>query len=167
MHEPVTNAKHSAPGTVSTLVWCTGRAPSDIEVSACVEDMDARGAPPPNSSRFTVIDFPPGDRDHAPQGKLSTMSSSSRARSTWTWTESGERARQAFVLIDANRSGSVTASPARRRPAEGVATRAAPSVLADPRNAPAPDAEERAVERILGPQGLMGAFGRHRAEDDL
>ena len=47
MHEPVTNAKHSAPGTVSTLVWCTGRAPSDIEVSACVEDMDARGAPPP------------------------------------------------------------------------------------------------------------------------
>ena len=71
------------------------------------------------------------------------------------------------MLIDANRSGSVTASPARRRPAEGVATRAAPSVLADPRSAPAPDAEERAVERILGPQGLMGAFGRHRAEDDL
>jgi|SRR5882724_3703275 len=91
MHGPATNAKYSAPGAVSTLVWCTDRAPGDIAVGECVEDMGARRAPPGKS--MTVKREPVGDPATAIMHR----------RETLTWAESGrgERARQAFVLIDA------------------------------------------------------------------
>jgi quercetin dioxygenase-like cupin family protein len=58
-----TNAKPPRHGTVSTLVWSTDETPADIAVGDGVEDMGARilgTAPPPNGTRFAVIDFPPG-----------------------------------------------------------------------------------------------------------
>ncbi|MGH7087661.1 MAG: hypothetical protein ACREFQ_02040, partial [Stellaceae bacterium] len=45
------------------LMWCTDRAPTDIAVGEDIEDMGARNlgtAPPPNGTRFTVNDLPPG-----------------------------------------------------------------------------------------------------------
>jgi quercetin dioxygenase-like cupin family protein len=47
----------------STLVWCSDRMPVDIAIGETIEDMGARvlgTAPPPNGTRFCVIDFPPG-----------------------------------------------------------------------------------------------------------
>ncbi len=63
MDSPATNAKHPGPGTVSTLVWCTDRTPADIAIGETIEDMGDRvlgSPPPPNGTRFAVIDFPPG-----------------------------------------------------------------------------------------------------------
>ena len=63
--EPATNARHSPSGSVSTLMWCTDATPADIAVGEAAEDMGARklGTPPPeNGTRFTVIDFPPGNQ---------------------------------------------------------------------------------------------------------
>ena len=59
-----TNARHGAAGNVSTLIWCTDSMPADIAIGEGAEDMGARKlgtAPPPNGSRVTVIDFPPGN----------------------------------------------------------------------------------------------------------
>jgi mannose-6-phosphate isomerase-like protein (cupin superfamily) len=59
-----TNVKRPAPNTASTLVWCTDGAPADISVGESAEDMGARAlgtAPPPNGTRFCVIDVPPGN----------------------------------------------------------------------------------------------------------
>jgi quercetin dioxygenase-like cupin family protein len=64
---PATNAKYPAPGTVSTLIWSTDRTPADIAIGKDIEDMGARilgTAPPAMGSRFTVIDFPPGNTPH-------------------------------------------------------------------------------------------------------
>ena len=50
-------------GSISTLMWCTDAMPCDMPVGENVEDMGARmlgTPPPPNGTRFTVIDFPPG-----------------------------------------------------------------------------------------------------------
>ena len=61
---PPTNAKSPGGGTVSTLIWCSDRMPVDIPVGEPVEDMGARllgTPPPPNGTRFCVIDFPPGN----------------------------------------------------------------------------------------------------------
>ncbi len=59
-----TNAKPPRSGNnVSTLVWCTDATPTDIAIGENAEDMGARilgTAPPPNGTRFTVIDFPAG-----------------------------------------------------------------------------------------------------------
>jgi quercetin dioxygenase-like cupin family protein len=60
-----TNAKHSATGAVSTLIWSSDECPADISAGEGVEDYGARitGTPPPSrGSRFAVIEFPPGTR---------------------------------------------------------------------------------------------------------
>ena len=64
---PAANAKYPGPGTVSTLIWCTDRAPAAIPAGEQVEDMGARilgTAPPAGGTRFAVIDFPPGNKPH-------------------------------------------------------------------------------------------------------
>jgi quercetin dioxygenase-like cupin family protein len=61
------NAKYPGPGTVSTLIWSTDKAPANIPAGTDVEDMGARimgTAPPPKGTRFAVIDFPPGNKPH-------------------------------------------------------------------------------------------------------
>jgi len=58
-----TNRRTSKSGGMSTLIWCTDRAPADISLGENVEDMGARllgTPPPPNGTRFTVNDIPPG-----------------------------------------------------------------------------------------------------------
>ena len=62
---PASNAKYPQPGQVSTLMWCTDAAPANIAIGENPEDMGARilgTAPPPNGTRFTVIDLPPGNQ---------------------------------------------------------------------------------------------------------
>ncbi len=62
---PATNAKYPGPGMVSTMLWCTDANPADISIGESVEDMGARiigTPPPPNGTRFAVIDFPPDNR---------------------------------------------------------------------------------------------------------
>src|SRR5258708_15841752 len=57
------NKRISKPGGVSPLIWCTDRMPADISVGENIEDMGARvlgTPPPPNGTRFTVNDIPPG-----------------------------------------------------------------------------------------------------------
>ncbi|HVA11917.1 MAG TPA: cupin domain-containing protein [Stellaceae bacterium] len=63
--DAATNAKasRSRGGGRSTLVWCSDRMPVDIGIGEKIEDMGARilgTAPPPNGTRFCVIDFPAG-----------------------------------------------------------------------------------------------------------
>ena len=61
---PATNAKYPGAGIVSTLMWSTDGMPADIAIGAEVEDLGARAlgtAPPPNGTRFAVLDFPPGN----------------------------------------------------------------------------------------------------------
>jgi quercetin dioxygenase-like cupin family protein len=60
---PATNRRVRNTGSVSTLIWCTDRMPADIAVGENIEDMGARilgTPPPPNGTRFTVNDIPPG-----------------------------------------------------------------------------------------------------------
>jgi quercetin dioxygenase-like cupin family protein len=60
---PAANRKYPRPGAVATLVWATDSMPADIAVGESFEDMGARvlgTAPPPNGTRFTVNDIPPG-----------------------------------------------------------------------------------------------------------
>jgi quercetin dioxygenase-like cupin family protein len=128
---PATNAKYPAPGIVSTLVWCTDRTPADIAVGEGVDDMGARvlgTAPPPNGTRFAVIDFPPGNRAimHRTEtidyvvvisGEIDMDLDDSTVRlragdvmvqrgTNHAWVNRGrERARLAFVLIDATPLG--------------------------------------------------------------
>src|SRR5215475_5918352 len=64
MQGPATNPKHPSARTVSTLIWSTDRTPADIAIGEQIEDLGARimgTAPPPNGTRFAVIDFPPGN----------------------------------------------------------------------------------------------------------
>ena len=61
---PATNARFPPSGIRSTLIWCTDAAPADIAVGQTIEDMGQRKLgtlPPPNGTRFAVIDFPPGN----------------------------------------------------------------------------------------------------------
>ncbi len=128
---PATNWKSSAPGTVSTLIWSTDSMPADIAIGETIEDCGARilgTAPPPNGTRFAVIDFPPGnsgrmhrtetidyvivisgeidmDMDdstvHLKAGDVMVQRGTNHA-----WVNRGrERARLAFVLIDAKPLG--------------------------------------------------------------
>jgi quercetin dioxygenase-like cupin family protein len=60
---PATNRRARNTGSVSTLIWCTDSTPADIRVGENIEDMGARmlgTPPPPNGTRFTVNDIPPG-----------------------------------------------------------------------------------------------------------
>ena len=60
-----TNAKFSASGAVSVLIWSTAECPSDIGIGEDIEDNGARilgTPPPPHGSRFCVIDLPPRTR---------------------------------------------------------------------------------------------------------
>jgi len=62
---PATNARTGGSGNVSTLMWCTDAMPADIAIGETAEDMGARRLgtpPPPNGTRFAVIDFPPGNK---------------------------------------------------------------------------------------------------------
>jgi len=57
------NKRISKSGGVSTLIWCTDSTPADIRMGENIEDMGARTLgtpPPPNGTRFTVNDIPPG-----------------------------------------------------------------------------------------------------------
>jgi quercetin dioxygenase-like cupin family protein len=61
---PATNAKFPGPGTVSTLMWITDSMPCDMPIGEDAEDMGNRivgTPPPPNGTRFAVIEFPPGN----------------------------------------------------------------------------------------------------------
>ena len=128
---PATNAKYPSPGTVSTMIWCTDRTPADIAVGEGAEDMGARvigTAPPARGSRFAVIDFPPGNHAHMHrtetidyvivlEGRIdmdmddSTVSLEAgdimvQRGTNHAWINRGtERARVAFVLIDAEPLG--------------------------------------------------------------
>jgi quercetin dioxygenase-like cupin family protein len=62
---PATNTESPRPGVVSTLLWSTDSTPAAIPIGEKPEDMGARTlatAPPPNGTRFTVIDYPPGNK---------------------------------------------------------------------------------------------------------
>lgn len=128
---PATNAKHPAPGMVSTLIWSTDGAPAKIPAGTAVEDMGARilgTAPPPKGTRFAVIDFPPGNtsRMHRTEtvdyvivleGEIEMDMDSSTVKMTagdvvvqrgtnHAWANrSSARARVAFVLVDAEPLG--------------------------------------------------------------
>jgi quercetin dioxygenase-like cupin family protein len=127
MQGAATNAKHPAPGTVSTLIWSTDRTPADISLGEQIEDMGARiigTAPPANGTRFAVIDFPPGNqpRMHRTEtidyvivleGEIEMDMDDSTVKlkagdvmvqrgTNHAWANrSNQRARVAFVLIDA------------------------------------------------------------------
>jgi quercetin dioxygenase-like cupin family protein len=58
-----TNEKYPDTDVVSTLIWSSDAMPVPVPLGAA-EDMGARilgSAPPPNGTRFCVIDFPPGN----------------------------------------------------------------------------------------------------------
>lgn len=125
---PATNAKYPAAGIVSTMIWCTDKTPADISVGEGVEDAGARiigTSPPANGTRFAVIDFPPGnpaimhrtetiDYVVVLSGEIDMDMDDSTVTlkagdvmvqrgTNHAWANRGtERARLAFVLIDAN-----------------------------------------------------------------
>jgi quercetin dioxygenase-like cupin family protein len=126
-----TNAKYPGPGTVSTLMWCTDHTPAVMPVGEHIEDMGARilgTAPPANGTRFTVIDFPPGNKPHMHrtetidyvlvlEGEIDMDMDASTVKlkagdimvqrgTNHAWANRGTaRARVAFVLIDAQPIG--------------------------------------------------------------
>ena len=127
MDGPAANAKYPGRGTVSTLIWSTDEMPADISVGEEVEDMGSRilgSPPPPDGTRFAVIDFPPGnaavmhrtetidyvivlsgqiemDMDDSTV-KLKAGDVMVQRGTNHAWVNRGaERARVAFVLIDA------------------------------------------------------------------
>src|SRR5258706_1861104 len=60
---PATNRRVRNADNVSALIWSTDGTPADIRVGENIEDMGARQLgtpPPPNGTRFTVNDIPPG-----------------------------------------------------------------------------------------------------------
>jgi quercetin dioxygenase-like cupin family protein len=131
LDEPATNAKHPQPGQVSTLMWCTDGAPASIPIGEQPEDMGARilgTAPPRHGTRFTVIDFPPGNQPHmhrtetidyviviegeiemdmdASSVKLKAGDVMVQRGTNHAWANrSDKRARVAFVLVDAEPLG--------------------------------------------------------------
>ncbi len=128
---PATNRRRSKSGGQSTLIWCTDRTPADISVGENVEDMGARmlgTAPPPNGTRFTVNDIPPGrigpmhrtetiDYVIVLSGELEMQMDDSAIKlkagnvlvqrgTNHAWINRGaEPARVAFILIDAKPLG--------------------------------------------------------------
>jgi naringenin degradation protein FdeH len=124
---PATNSRVSKSGGRSTLVWCTDRAPADIPTGEHFEDMGARllgTPPPPNGTRFTVNDIPPGrtgpmhrtdtvDYAIVLSGEIEMQLDDSSVRlkagdvvvqrgTNHAWANRGtEPARVAFILVDA------------------------------------------------------------------
>jgi quercetin dioxygenase-like cupin family protein len=125
------NRRTSKSGGTSTLIWCTDRTPADIRVGENIEDMGARvlgTPPPPNGTRFTVNDIPPGrigplhrtetiDYVIVLAGELEMRMDDSTIKlkagdvlvqrgTNHAWINRGaEPARVAFVLIDAKPLG--------------------------------------------------------------
>lgn len=128
---PATNRKFPPSGTVSTLIWASDRTPADNAIGEDAEDMGARmlgTAPPPNGTRFTVNDFPPGntgvmhrtdtvDYVMVLSGEIDMVMDDSTVKlkagdvmvqrgTNHAWVNRGtEVARVAFVLIDAKPLG--------------------------------------------------------------
>lgn len=128
---PVSNERRPGPGMVTRLLWCTDGSPADIAVGEGVEDMGERVmgiAPPANGSRFTVIDFAPGNAPFmhrtetvdyvivlAGEVDMDMDQSSVRLKAgdivvqrgtNHSWVNRGKQpARAAFVLIDAKPLG--------------------------------------------------------------
>lgn len=127
---PATNDA-GTPGRARVLMWCTDAMPADIAIGESIEDMGARKlgtAPPPNGTRFTVNDIPPGTTGamhrtetvdyclvlvgevdmemddttiHLKAGDIVIQRGTNHA-----WTNRGtEPARIAFVLVDAKPLG--------------------------------------------------------------
>ena len=123
---PATNAKKPNSGVVSTLMWITDKNPADIGTGETIEDMGARivgTPPPPNGTRFCVIDFPPGNHPHMHRtetidyvividGEIEMDMDDSTVKrkagdimvqrgTNHAWANrSGKNARVAFVLVD-------------------------------------------------------------------
>ena len=128
---PAANRRTGNTGGISTLIWCTDRAPADIPVGEDIEDMGARQLgtpPPPNGTRFTVNDIPPGrtgpmhrtetiDYVIVLSGEIEMKTDDSTVKlragdvlvqrgTNHAWTNRGtEPARVAFILIDAKPLG--------------------------------------------------------------
>ncbi len=128
---PAINRRTSKSGGISTLIWCTDRAPADISVGENAEDMGARmlgTAPPPNGTRFTVNDIPPGrigpmhrtetiDYVIVIAGELEMQMDDSKVKlkagdvlvqrgTNHAWINRGTQpARVAFILVDAKPLG--------------------------------------------------------------
>jgi quercetin dioxygenase-like cupin family protein len=126
-----TNRRPSKSGGMSTLIWCTDRSPADVPVGENAEDMGARvlgTPPPPNGTRFTVNDIPPGrsgpmhrtetiDYVIVLAGELEMQMDDSTVKlkagdvlvqrgTNHAWINRGtEPARVAFILVDANPLG--------------------------------------------------------------
>lgn len=121
---PATNHK-GAEGR-STLMWITDQNPADVGIGEKIEDMGARVVgtpPPPNGTRFCVIDFPPGNHPHMHRtetidyvividGEIEMDMDNSTVKlkqgdimvqrgTNHAWANrSGKNARVAFVLVD-------------------------------------------------------------------
>ena len=131
MDAPVSNERRPGKGMVTRLLWCTDGAPADIAVGETVEDMGERVlgiAPPANGTRFTVIDFAPGNAPFMHrtetidyvivlEGEVDMDMDQSSVRlkagdivvqrgTNHSWVNRGTQpARAAFVLIDAKPLG--------------------------------------------------------------
>jgi quercetin dioxygenase-like cupin family protein len=61
--DPIVKVKHGRSG-VLTHLWNTTATPADIRIGAEIADPGAEPhvtAPPPDGSRFAIIDYPPGN----------------------------------------------------------------------------------------------------------
>ena len=61
---PAENTRYSRPGSSSTLLWSTAETPAAMPIGEDAEDMGARilgTPPPPNGSRFIIMEFQPGN----------------------------------------------------------------------------------------------------------
>ena len=107
-------------------MWITTTNPADIGIGENAEDMGARivgTPPPPNGTRFCVIDFPPGNAPHMHrtetvdyviviEGEIAMDMDDSTVKlkqgdiliqrgTNHAWANrSNQRARVAFVLVD-------------------------------------------------------------------
>jgi len=125
------NVKSSRPTTTSTLIWSTDGTPAEITVGEHVEDMGARKLgtqPPQNGTRFIVMEFLPGSEGEMHrtetidyiavlEGEIEMDMDASTLKlqagdvmvqrgTNHAWVNRGkERARLAFVLIDAKPLG--------------------------------------------------------------
>jgi quercetin dioxygenase-like cupin family protein len=128
---PAVNERHPGPGMVTRLLWCTDGTPADISVGEDIEDMGERVlgiAPPAGGTRFTMIDFAPGNAPFmhrtetvdyvivlAGEVDMDVDRSSVRLKAgdvviqrgtNHSWVNRGTQpARAAFVLIDAKPLG--------------------------------------------------------------
>jgi quercetin dioxygenase-like cupin family protein len=128
---PAANRRTGSTGSVSTLIWCTDRTPAEIPVGEDIEDTGARQLgtpPPPNGTRFTVNDIPPGrtgpmhrtetiDYVIVLSGEIEMKTDDSTVKlkagdvlvqrgTNHAWINRGtEPARVAFILIDAKPLG--------------------------------------------------------------